>query len=67
MKTLITKSPETCELLDNKSRTTLHLAVEIGNTNVVKIFLKELVVQDLIYEQDKVGNTPLRLAAISGH
>ena len=66
MKTLIAKSTETCELLDNKDRTALHLAVETGNRNVVKIFLKELAIQDLINEQDKVGNKPLRLAAISG-
>ena len=66
MKTLITKSLETCELLDNKDRTALRLAVETGNRNAVKIFLKELAVQDLINEQDKVGNTPWHLAAISG-
>ena len=67
MKTLTTKCPETCELLDNKGRTALHLAVKIGNRNAVEIFLKELAFQDLINEQDKVGNTPLHLAAISGH
>ena len=67
MKTLITKYPETCELLDNKGRTALHLAVKIGNRNAVEIFLKELAFQDLINEQDKVGNKPLHLAAISGH
>ena len=67
MKTLITKYPETCELLDNKGRTALHLAVKIGNRNAVEIFLKELAFQDLINEQDKVGNTPLHLAAINGH
>ena len=52
--------------MDNKDRTALRLAVETGNRNAVKIFLKELAVQDLINEQDKVGNTPLRLAAING-
>uniref|UniRef100_A0A7N2L7H5 PGG domain-containing protein n=1 Tax=Quercus lobata TaxID=97700 RepID=A0A7N2L7H5_QUELO len=32
---------DTCELLDNEGRTALHLAVETGIRNAVKIFLKE--------------------------
>ena len=41
MKTLITKCPDTCELLDNEGRAALHLAVETGIRNAVNIFLKE--------------------------
>lgn len=66
MRTLIRNCPETCELLDNKGRTALHLAVETGNKNAVKILLKELAFRDLINDQDKEGNTPLHLAAING-
>ena len=65
MKTLITKCPDTCELLDNKGRIALHLAMETGNRNAVKIFLKEGM-NTPWQEKDKVGNTPLHLAAISG-
>ena len=66
MRILIGKCPYTCELLDNKCRTALHLAVESGNRIAVEILLKELAFQDLINEQDEDGNTPLHLAAING-
>ncbi|XP_050277913.1 ankyrin repeat-containing protein ITN1-like [Quercus robur] len=65
MTALITKCPNTCELLDNKGRTALHLAVEHGKKNAVKVLLQTLTFQDHINEQDKEGNTPLHVAAIN--
>ncbi|XP_030958764.1 ankyrin repeat-containing protein ITN1-like [Quercus lobata] len=64
MRTLIEKCPDTCELLDNKHRTVLHLAVESGRINAVKLFMETLAFHDLINEPDKDGNTPLHLAAL---
>ena len=64
MRTIIKKCPDTCELLDDKHRTALHLAVESGWINAVKLFLETAAFQDLINEQDKNGNTPLHLAAL---
>ena len=65
MRAIIKKCPDTCELLDDKHRTALHLAVESGRVNAVKLFLETVAFQDLINEQDKNGNTPLHLAALS--
>ncbi|XP_015894875.1 ankyrin repeat-containing protein At2g01680-like [Ziziphus jujuba] len=64
---LINSCPEVCELLDNNSRMALHIAVENRQEVVVNSLLKSLIFQDLINEQDKKGNTALRLAAIQGH
>ncbi|KAL0016477.1 hypothetical protein SO802_003546 [Lithocarpus litseifolius] len=65
-RTLIIECPDSCELLDNKDRTSLHLAAERGNSKVVKVFLQTLASEDLIYQQDKEGNTPFHLAAMEG-
>ena len=61
------KIPYTCELLDNRGRTALHLAAESGRTKAVKILLSSLAFQDLINEQENdEGNTAMHLAAIEG-
>ncbi|KAL5566919.1 hypothetical protein UlMin_030083 [Ulmus minor] len=67
MRSIITKCPDTCELLDDSDRTALHVAVQSRKKNAVKFFLQTLAFQDLINEQDKEGNTPLHLAALFGH
>nr|POE84846.1 ankyrin repeat-containing protein [Quercus suber] len=65
MSAIIEKFPYTCELLDNRGRTALHLAVESGRTNAVKILLSSLAFQDLINERENdEGNTAMYLAAI---
>ncbi|XP_030946342.1 ankyrin repeat-containing protein At5g02620-like [Quercus lobata] len=67
MSAIIEKFPYTCELLDNRGRTALHLAAESGRTNAVKILLSSLAFQDLINEQENdEGNTAMHLAAIKG-
>ena len=67
LRVIILECPDTCELLDNRDRTALHLAVESGRRNVVKLFLQELAFRDLINEHDNEGNTAFHLAAIEGH
>ncbi|KAF4381739.1 hypothetical protein G4B88_002889 [Cannabis sativa] len=67
MRSIVTKCPDTCESLDDRDRTALHVAVESGKKNAVKFLLRTLAFQDLINEQDKEGNTPLHLAAFQGH
>ncbi|XP_062085303.1 ankyrin repeat-containing protein At5g02620-like [Humulus lupulus] len=67
MRSIVTKCPDTCESLDDRDRTALHVAVETSKKNAVKFFLQTLAFQDLINEQDKEGNTPLHLAAFQGH
>ncbi|XP_050271171.1 uncharacterized protein LOC126714833 isoform X3 [Quercus robur] len=65
MSAIIEKFPYTCELLDNRGRTALHLAAESGRTKAVKILLSSLAFQDLINEQENdEGNTAMHLAAI---
>lgn len=65
MRAIIEKFPYTCELLDNRGRTALHLAAESGSTKAVKILLSSLAFQDLINEQENdEGNTAMHLAAI---
>ena len=67
MKAIIAKCPDTCELLDDRDRTALHVAVESRKKNAVKFLLQTLAFQDLINEQDREGDTPLHLAAFRGH
>ena len=65
MSAIIEKFPCTCELLDNRGRTALHLAAESGRTKAVKILLSSLAFQDLVNEQENnEGNTAMHLAAI---
>ncbi|KAL4653405.1 hypothetical protein ACB092_01G300500 [Castanea dentata] len=65
MSAIIEKFPYTCELLDNRGRTALHLAAESGRTKAVKILLSSLAFRDLINEQENdKGNTAIHLAAI---
>ncbi|XP_050271172.1 uncharacterized protein LOC126714833 isoform X4 [Quercus robur] len=65
MSAIIEKFPYTCELLDNRGRTALHLAAESGRTKAVKILLSSIAFQDLINEQENdEGNTAMHLAAI---
>uniref|UniRef100_A0A7N2KZ17 Ankyrin repeat protein n=2 Tax=Quercus lobata TaxID=97700 RepID=A0A7N2KZ17_QUELO len=65
MSAIIEKFPYTCELLDNRGRTALHLAAESGRTKAVKILLSSLAFQDLINEQENdEGNTAMHLDAI---
>ena len=63
IRTLVKECPDVCELLDNRDRTALHVAVESGNRYVVKTLLNMPEFNDLINEQDKDGNTSLHLAA----
>uniref|UniRef100_A0A2N9EJV5 PGG domain-containing protein n=1 Tax=Fagus sylvatica TaxID=28930 RepID=A0A2N9EJV5_FAGSY len=67
MEVLITACPDIYELLDNKSRTALHVAAENGESEAVNFFLERRDLKGLIHEQDQEGNTPMHLAAIKGH
>ncbi|GMY20762.1 ankyrin repeat-containing protein At5g02620-like, partial [Fagus crenata] len=58
---------EISELLDNKSRTALHVAAENGESEAVNFFLDRRDLKGLIDVQDQEGNTPMHLAAIKGH
>ncbi|GMN60935.1 hypothetical protein TIFTF001_030031 [Ficus carica] len=63
---LINECPDICELLDNRERTALHIAVETGYFTVVNNLLCRRVFSDLINEKDVDGNTALHVAAIHG-
>ncbi|KAF3442506.1 hypothetical protein FNV43_RR16422 [Rhamnella rubrinervis] len=63
IRTLVEECPDVCELVDNRGRTALHVAVESGNRYAVKTLLNMPEFNDLINEQDKDGNTSLHLAA----
>nr|XP_048321124.1 ankyrin-3-like [Ziziphus jujuba var. spinosa] len=67
LKTLVKQRPDVCELLDNKNRTGLHVAVECGKKDSLKTLLDMLDFDDLINDQDGEGNTCLHLAALHGH
>ena len=67
MRTLIKKCPHICEMLDNKDRTALHLAVESEKVSTVKFLLQAWAFEYLLNKLDKEGNTPLHVAAIKGH
>ncbi|KAF3442507.1 hypothetical protein FNV43_RR16423 [Rhamnella rubrinervis] len=63
IRTLVEECPDVCELVDNRDRTALHVAVESGNRYAVKTLLNMPEFNDLINEQDKDGNKSLHLAA----
>lgn len=65
MRELITSCPDICELLNCKSQTALHLAVEGGQNNAVKYLLETLGSYGFINKQDKDGNTALHVASIA--
>nr|POE69645.1 ankyrin repeat-containing protein [Quercus suber] len=65
MSAIIETFPYTCELLDNRGRTALHLAAESGRTKAVKILLSSSAFRDLINDQEnEKGNTAMHLATI---
>ncbi|KAK9291924.1 hypothetical protein L1049_019876 [Liquidambar formosana] len=59
---LIQSSPYIWEMVDDKGRTALHVAVIGGREKMVKYMLEVLELVGLINEPDKEGNTPLHLA-----
>ncbi|KAL5570125.1 hypothetical protein UlMin_026700 [Ulmus minor] len=63
---LMEKCPDLCEFLDNRGRTVLHVAVEMGDKDWVAALLNEKAFGDLINDKDIEGNTALHLAAIYG-
>ncbi|XP_060675540.1 ankyrin repeat-containing protein ITN1-like [Ziziphus jujuba] len=63
IRVLMKSCPKVCELLDNNSRTALHIAVESIKIMVVKFFLERtMAFQDLINLKDDKGNTALHVA-----
>ncbi|KAF3442508.1 hypothetical protein FNV43_RR16424 [Rhamnella rubrinervis] len=64
VRTLVKECPDVCELLDNRDRTALHVAVESGNRYAVRTLLNMPEFNDLINDQDRDGNTSLHLAAL---
>ncbi|XP_062014442.1 ankyrin repeat-containing protein At5g02620-like [Rosa rugosa] len=65
MQKLIECRPDTCECLNDKGQTILHVAVLGEQSDVVECILKIPELKGLIDQADKEGNTPLHLAAIA--
>lgn len=60
------KCPDVGELLDQKQRNFLHIAVEKGRLGLVTLaFMKGILNANMINARDKNGNTPLHLAVKS--
>lgn len=66
LRTIVKERPDISELLDNKNRTALHVAVEYGKKDVVKVLLDMLEFNNIINDRDRKGNTCLHLAALHG-
>ncbi|XP_021729826.1 protein ACCELERATED CELL DEATH 6-like [Chenopodium quinoa] len=58
--------PKIC-LLNSNRQNVLHVAVETGNTNVVRFLLKLQEFKELLNNSDDNGNTPLHLAVKGAH
>lgn len=66
LKTFARLCPDSCELLDSKDQTVLHVAVANRQAYAVRKMLELRSFRNLVNQKDIDGNTPLHVAAIVG-
>ncbi|KAF5190661.1 hypothetical protein FRX31_019752 [Thalictrum thalictroides] len=61
--------PDCSEVVDNKDQNFLHIAVKFEHVEVVRFCVLEIkdIASNVLNGQDKDGNTPLNIAALSGN
>ncbi|XP_043714896.1 protein ACCELERATED CELL DEATH 6-like [Telopea speciosissima] len=65
---LIKRCPGSWELLtEQEQENALHVAAKSGKVEMVGYILKNPMLEKLLNEKEKDGNTPLHLAAMAGH
>ncbi|KAL6592955.1 hypothetical protein ACP70R_049251 [Stipagrostis hirtigluma subsp. patula] len=58
--------PASADIRDNHGRSFLHAAAMKGHSSIVSYVIKNRMLEHLLNEQDKDGNTPLHLAVLAG-
>ncbi|CAN6224144.1 unnamed protein product [Urochloa humidicola] len=64
---MLESCPDSAELTDNRGRNFLHVAIDRGHESVVTYLLGNSILAGVVNEQDRDGNTPLRLAVMAGN
>ncbi|KMZ73463.1 hypothetical protein ZOSMA_148G00110 [Zostera marina] len=68
VKSILESRPDACELVDDRGRNFLHVAVKHKRINVVKYVIEEDELRDLLTnQQDNNGDTSLHLAVRNHH
>ncbi|XP_042483248.1 protein ACCELERATED CELL DEATH 6-like [Macadamia integrifolia] len=68
VKLLIQRCPGSCELLtEEEQENALHVAARSGKEDMVGYILTNPMLDKLLKEKEKEGNTPLHLAVMAGH
>ncbi|PWA58208.1 ankyrin repeat-containing protein [Artemisia annua] len=65
LKVLMTHCPGCSELVDEKGKNILHVAVENKKTEVIELIYQDESYTSLVNEKDKDGNTPMHLLMVS--